>query len=982
MIDPRYETLQLLAGDLDGELHFGSMMRALYSTDASAYQETPLAVAIPKCDSDIQKIILAARKIGVGVIPRTAGTSLAGQVVGAGIVVDVSRHFTRILGINEGEKTVRVQPGVIRDELNQALAERGLMFGPETSTSNRAMIGGMVGNNSCGSNSVVYGSTRDHVLELTGFLSDGSKASFYALSREQFAAKCEPKNDSLESKIYRSVRDLLRPEGVRKEIHDQFPLPEIARRNTGYAIDLLTDCQEFESDSRAPFDFCKLLAGSEGTLFFTTEIKLKCLTLPPPVSALQCAHFESVDAALRATLIALEYQPYAVELMDHFIIEGALRNREQQSNAGFVEGAPAAILVTEIRGQTESDVRNTLDELEKKLKAASLGYAYPIISGDETRNVWELRKAGLGIIANVPGDEKPCPVIEDTAVAVRDLPEFIAEFNQLLEQQFGLQCVHYAHAGSGEIHLRPILNLKTEQGNQQFRQVAVAIADLVKKYRGSLSGEHGDGRLRGEFLERMIGPRNFEVIRKIKQIWDPDNVLNPHKIIDTPPMNEGLRYVPGQLTPDFPTVMDFSQEQGILRAAELCSGSGDCRKTHFTGGTMCPSYMVTRNEADSTRGRANMLRHVLTAAPAEVNPLDNDDLLQVMDLCLSCKGCKRECPSNVDVGKLKAEVLQTHYDVHGVPRSVRAIASFASTMALAAKMPRFYNFFSSSRIVSSSIKRWLGFSPHRTLPKLSPTTLRSWFAQHNVSPQAGRHGEVVLFCDEFTNFVDVEIGIAAVELLERLGWRVVLADNVESGRAAISKGLLRQAKTCAEENVRRLAPLVSAEKLLIGIEPSAILSFRDEYPLLVGAELRQQAEAVSKHTWMLNEFIARQMSEGKIDHSSFVQKQQVIRLHGHCHQKALASLKPTVQMLQLPKGHRVRLIPSGCCGMAGSFGFEREHYDISMQIGELVLFPAIRAESENALIAAPGTSCRHQILDGTGRTALHPAQILRDALLR
>lgn len=979
-----HDALKALEVSFAGEIQIDPLTRTLYSTDASAYQETPLAVAFPKTEPDIVALVKLARELGVGLIPRTAGTSLAGQVVGSGIVVDVSRHFTQILEINADEKWVRVQPGVIRDELNRELKSHGMLFGPETSTSNRAMIGGMVGNNSCGSNSVVYGSTREHTLEIKAVLSDGSLATFNAVNQPQFTDKCESSagasDGEFEASIYREVKLLLSDESARREIEREFPKPEIPRRNTGYAIDLLMDAASLDPGSDKDFDFCKLLTGSEGTLCFTTEVKLNCLPLPPPVSGLQCAHFESVDQALRATQIAVQHSPFAVELIDRFILQGAARNIEQRANAGFVDGDPGAILVTEIRGESESEVRAITDRLESELKSAKLGYSYPVLFGDETKKVWGLRKAGLGIVASVPGDEKPCAVIEDTAVAVADLPDFIREFDEILATQFGLQCVHYAHAGSGEIHLRPVLNLKTQKGNQQFRDVAVAIAALVKKFKGSLSGEHGDGRLRGEFLESMIGEKNYRLIERIKQIWDPQNVFNPNKIVDTPPMNTQLRFAPGQETRELETVFDFSNEQGLLRAAELCSGSGDCRKTELAGGTMCPSYQATRNEKDSTRGRANMLRHVLTQPTNQTQPLDNEDLKEVMDLCLSCKGCKRECPSNVDVGKMKAEFLQGYYDVHGVPARAKRIANFASSMKLASKAPSMFNFLASNFATRSLVKRLAGFSKHRSLPKLHKQTLVSWFAAHSPHENTGAKGKVFLFADEFTNYNDTPVGIATVELLERIGYTVEIPEHVESGRAAMSKGLLRQAKSLANRNVRLLAPLISESTPLIGIEPSAILSFRDEYPQLVDSDLRQSADELSRNVLMIDEFVGQLIDRNELDSNLFVGQPQTIRLHGHCHQKALASLKPTIQMLQLPSGYRVRLIPSGCCGMAGSFGYEVEHYEISMQIGELVLFPTLRAEPDDSLIAATGTSCRHQIADGTGRIALHPVEILRAAL--
>ncbi|WP_246105779.1 FAD-binding and (Fe-S)-binding domain-containing protein [Rosistilla ulvae] len=972
-----------MQSQFEGELRIDAVARTLYSTDASLYQETPLAVAIPRTEADIRRLILFAGKHKIGLIPRAAGTSLAGQVVGAGIVVDISRHFTKVLEIDAEAGWVRVQPGVIRNELNMALQPHGVLFGPETSTQNRAMLGGMFGNNSCGSNSIVYGSTRDHVLEVRGFLSDGSEATFTALSDEEFEAKCDPKNDSLESQIYRGIRDLLSQPEVRDEIAREFPKPQIPRRNTGYAVDLLMDASPLAPADAAtdkPLDCCKLLAGSEGTLFFATEIKVRCLPLPPPASALLCPHFETVDESLRATLLAVKHSIFACELVDHFVLSGAARNLEQRANMSFVDGQPGAILAIEFRAETDDQAVAAAEKLVAEMKAAGLGYHFPILTGDDTNKVWDLRKAGLGILSNVVGDAKPLAVIEDTAVAIEDLPEFIAEFNRRLKSKYGLECVHYAHAGSGEIHLRPIINLKTSAGNQQFRDVAQEIADLVKEYRGSLSGEHGDGRLRGEFLQQMIGPKNYDVIRQIKTLWDPENIFNPNKIVDTPPMNSSLRYMPGQSTPEIPTILDFSGTEGVLRAAELCNGAGDCRKTQLSGGTMCPSFMATRDEQDTTRARANMLRHVLTASDGQRFPFDSEEVRQVMDLCLSCKGCKRECPSNVDVAKLKAEFQQGYYDAHGVPRRAKLIANFARNSRLAAYAPWMFNFIVRNAVTSRLFKRFAGFAPKRSLPTMHRTTLQRWFATHTPHPNAGQNGRVLLFCDEFTNYNDTPVGIAAVELLERLGFAVEIPEHRESGRAALSKGLLRQARDVAEENVRLLKDRVSEDLPLVGVEPSALLSFRDEYPELVRGELRDAARQMSEHCLMIDEFLAKQMDAGRIKADVFTEDKRTIRLHGHCHQKALASLAPTVRMLQLPQNYTVRLIPSGCCGMAGSFGYESEHYDLSMQIGELVLFPTVRKEPEENLIAAPGTSCRHQIADGTGRTAEHPVQILRAAL--
>ena len=713
--ETRVAALRSLGETLNGAICIDEFTRTLYATDASVYQETPFAVAIPKTESDIRRLIEYANQFRIGLIPRTAGTSLAGQVVGSGIVVDVSRYFTQILEINPEQGWVRVQPGVIRDELNLALKPFGLMFGPETSTANRAMLGGMLGNNSCGSNSIVHGSTRDHTLEVRGFLSDGSEATFRALTNEEFASKCGSATPSLETRLYRESLELLADPATRAEIRGEFPKPDIHRRNTGYAVDLLMEASPLATSEELcnqPFNFCKLIAGSEGTLFFATELKLRCVPLPPPVAGLLCVHFKSVDEALRATQVAMNHSPHACELIDHFVLEGAARNLEHRENAAFVKGSPAAILLVEVRAQLRDDVFKQTDQIRRQLVSDSLGYDFPVIFGDEIRTAWELRRAGLGSVGNLPGDAKPVAVVEDTAVSIDDLPDFIAEFDRLLVQKYGLQCVHYAHAGAGEIHLRPILNLKTEAGNQQFRNIAIDVAHLVKKYRGSLSGEHGDGRLRAEFLELMVGSCNYELLKKVKQLWDPNGIFNPGKIVDAPPMNTQLRYQPEQLTPAYQTVLSFDDERGVVRAAELCNGSGDCRKTHLSGGTMCPSYMATRDEADTTRARANMLRHVLTNPTDQERPFDSEELKQIMDLCLSCKGCKRECPSNVDLAKLKAEFLQGYYDAQGVPYRAKLIASFAENMKWASKVPWLYNWLVSGKLTGRLVKMTSGFSPH------------------------------------------------------------------------------------------------------------------------------------------------------------------------------------------------------------------------------------------------------------------------------
>jgi FAD/FMN-containing dehydrogenase/Fe-S oxidoreductase len=968
------KALQGLADTLQGELFFDNTMRTLYATDASSYREMPLAVAIPKTKADIARLISFAAANNTSLIPRTAGTSLAGQVVGNGIVVDVSKNFTKIIELNTREGWVKVEPGVIRDELNLFLKPHGLFFGPETSTANRAMIGGMVGNNSCGSNSVIYKSTREHLLEVTAFLSDGSEVVFNTISNDDFHAKCEL--TTLEGKLYKSLRSMLSNYDNQQEIRKEFPKKSIVRRNTGYAIDVLVDASPFTAGGPA-FNFCNLIAGSEGTLAFITEIKLQVVPAPAKETGLLCVHFNSIDESLRANLIGLKYNPSASELIDHYILECTKENKEQSKNRFFVDGDPRAILVIEFVRETKEEIIALTNAVEADMCAAGLGYHFPVLFGADTKKIWTLRKAGLGLLSNLPGDEKAVPVIEDTAVDVNDLPAYIRDFNELLKKH-GLYSVHYAHAGSGEIHLRPIINLKTVEGNQLFRTIAEEVATLVKKYDGSLSGEHGDGRLRGEFIKQMVGEKNYKLLREVKYTWDPKGIFNPNKIVDTPSMNSMLRYEPGQSTPAFETIFRF-HKQDILQHAEQCNGSGDCRKTHLSGGTMCPSYMATRDEKDTTRARANILREFLTHSTQQ-NRFNHKEIYDVMSLCLSCKACKSECPSNVDMAKLKAEFLQHYYDANGVPFRSTLIANFTASAKLGSIAPGIYNFVMQNKMLGGIIKRAVGFAVERSMPAISKQTLMSWYRKNYVAPQHPVK-RVYLFCDEFTNYNDAHIGIKAVQLLTALGYDVVIPVHEESGRTWLSKGLVRKAKIIANKNIELLSAVVSDKSPLIGIEPSAILTFRDEYPDLATDQNLVAAESLARNSYYIDEFIAKEIQAENITKEVFNTNAKTIVLHGHCQQKAVGSLADSVTALSLPTNYTVQTIPSGCCGMAGSFGYEKEHYDVSMKIGELVLFPSVRKNASSCTVAAPGTSCRHQIKDGTGEKALHPVEILLEALL-
>ena len=981
---PPVADLAALARRLEGQLLVDDAARRIYATDASEYQERPLAVALPASEDDVRELVRFAAATGTPLVPRGAGTSLAGQVVGAGIVVDLGRHLNRILALDPDRRTVRVQPGVVRNDLNRFLAPFGLFFAPETSTAGWATIGGMVGNNSCGANSIAWGTTRDHLVRARGILADGSDAEFGPLDAAGFAAACVP--DTLGGRIHRELARMLGDPATRALVRDSFPRPEVTRRNTGYALDALMDAACLDPASSRPFNLCRLLAGSEGTLVVGVEFELALVPLPAP-PALLVAHCTDVDEALRAAVAVMRLaargalRPTACELIDDKILRCTRDNREQASNRSFVVGDPGAILVVEVREPDRAAAVRSLDAVERELAAAGLGHAWPRLFGDEAEKVWALRRAGQGLVNNLPGDAKPREIVEDTAVAVEDLPAYIRDFDRLLAEKYGIDCVHYAHAGAGELHLRLLFDLHTADGLRLFRAVATDVAALVQTYRGSLSGEHGDGRLRGEFIRAMVGDECYRLFERVKRTFDPRGILNPGKIVDTPPMDTSLRIVPGAAEPRRETFFRFGDTGGVLRAAEKCTGVGQCRSSHLAGGTMCPSYMATRDERHTTRARANVLRQALADATL-ADPWTRPELAEVMDLCLSCKACKSECPSNVDMARLKAEWEQHRQDREGVSLRSRFVADTAATLRRFGRAPWLYNLAVSAPGVAHVVKRLLGFAPRRSLPRLPRTRLSTWLARRPRRAGPAPHGRVHLFCDEFTDTLDAPIGIKAVELLEALGYEVVVPRHVDSGRAQLSKGFVRTARDLAACNVELLAGVVTADEPLVGIEPSAILSFRDEYPDLVPAPLATAARDLAAKALLIDEFLAREAARGRITADAFTDAPRTILLHGHCHQKALASLAPTAAILSLPHNATVEPIPSGCCGMAGSFGYEAEHFDVSMAIGELVLFPAVRAAAPEVHIAAPGTSCRHQIADGTGRRAEHPVEILHAALRR
>jgi FAD/FMN-containing dehydrogenase/Fe-S oxidoreductase len=969
--------LKDLKETLKGDLFFDDLMKSIYATDASVYRMLPLAVAYPKDKEDIKSLIHFANKHKTSLIPRTAGTSLAGQCVGEGIVVDVSKYFTRILDINEKEQTVTVQPGVVRDELNNYLKPFGLFFSPNTSTSNRCMLGGMVGNNSSGTTSIKYGVTRDKVLELHTILSDTSEVVFKDLSPHSFLEKQQ--EPTLEGHIYKTIYAELSSNSVQKNIKNHFPKPEIHRRNTGYAIDELIKSTSLSNKGNIPFNMCQLLTGSEGTLAFTTQIKLKLDKVLNKESIMVLAHFDSIEKCLTTVKQVMKHDLYTCEMMDKIILDCTKHNKTQQENRKFIEGDPEAILMCEVKGNNGLEVNSFADHLIEDLKTSGLSYAYPKLIGDDIDKAIQLRNAGLGLLGNIVGDKKSAACIEDTAVALEDLADYINDFTKLMKS-YNQKAIYYAHAGAGELHLRPMLNLKKSEDVILFRTLTTEVAHLVKKYKGSMSGEHGDGIVRAEFIQLMLGEANYNILKRIKTAFDPNNIFNPGKIVDAYPMDKSLRYEADRKEPVIETFMDFSNSQGILREAEKCNGSGDCRKLPEFGGTMCPSYRATRNEKDTTRARANTLREFLTHSN-KTNRFNHKELKEVFDLCLSCKACASECPSSVDVAALKAEFQFQFQKSNGVSLRTKLFAYNNTLNQLGSKFPGLTNFIFSNRISSSLLKKSFRIAQKRSLPLISSKSLYKEYKNainHNINKKYIK--TVYLFNDEFTNHLDTNIGKDALMLLRSLNYEVIILNNVESGRSFLSKGLLKQAKDLANKNIELFKNIISERTPLIGIEPSAILSFKDEYLKL--SDDKTSAQHIADYTFLIEEFLHREIELGHIKSEQFTLKAENIKFHAHCHQKALLNQSSSFAVLNLPKNYKVTIIPSGCCGMAGSFGYEKEHYDVSMAVGEQTLFPAIRKSSENTIIAANGTSCRHQIKDGTHREALHPITILRQALVQ
>ncbi len=920
-------------------------------------------MAFPTTAEDIQNLVSLANKEGVSLTARSAGTSLAGQTTGKGVIMDVSRFMTRILSIHPETKTAKVEPGVIRDSLNRASSAHDLFFGPDTSTTSRCMIGGMIGNNSAGSFSVKYKTTREHVKEMEVVLSDGSTTHFRPLSKEELDKKCEL--DSFEGHIYRSIIELLKEH--KELIEASYPHPEIIRRNTGYALDRLLEMEPFTKGGR-PFNLCELLCGSEGTLAITTSATLN-LVEQPARQLLIIPQFEHLNEAMEATRLAVSLEPSAVELVDHIILDATKENLEQQKNRFFLEGSPRYILIIQFDGETKKELVEKAAKLRSTLKDEGLGVAFPVISEPEMMDrVWELRKAGLGLLMGLGTESRTPAFCEDTSVRVEDLPEYVNDFRGLLEK-YKTDCVFYAHASVGELHFRPMIDTTTEEGISMMKEMAGDVASLVKKYKGSLSGEHGDGRARSPYIEYVLGKEMMPVLQKVKEIWDPAYLFNPGKIVDPEPMDAGLRYSPEYRRAHEETIFNYRKEGGFGNAIELCNGAGVCRKLAESGGTMCPSYQVTKEEKDSTRGRANVFRQVFSGE--DPSAFSSNELKEALDLCLSCKACKSECPANVDMAKMKAEFMNGWHKTNGSQLSERFFTSTSSLYTLGSLFPAMTNFLTGTSLSRSLLSRFFGVDKRRELPKLAKQPFHKWFEKHQPKKDGN---PVALFVDVFTNYHEPEVAKSAVSVLENMGFRVELCPVMESGRPQLSKGFLEEAKGIAHRCITGLEEFYSKGIPIVGLEPSEILTFRDEFLDICEEEFYENAQKLAENSFSFEEFIVK--NRGLINTKGSGKK---IVLHGHCHTKALTGNTSTIEVLQMA-GYEVEELKTGCCGMAGSFGYEKEHFDTSMEVGELTVFPSVRGKDKDAIVCAPGFSCRYQIQDGVKEESFHPAVLIARAL--
>ncbi len=957
-MDEKSDFIQALKNRLDGDVLDDSFSLGMYSTDASVYRINPVVAVLPKNRKDVKVALKIAQKHKVSVLPRGGGTSLAGQTVGKSMILDFSKYFHKVLEINEEEKWAWVEPGIARDDLNAVLKGYGLHFAPDPATSSRANIGGMIGNNSSGTKSILYGKTVDHVLELEVLLADGTPLQLKPCSPEEYQEKMGSKDR--EGQIYEGFYQLI--SAHKEEIETRFP--KVMRRVGGYNLD-----EFIHTDT---WNLSKLLCGSEGTLAVTLKAKINLEPLPKHKSVC-VVHFVEVLEAIRAVNVMLPFQPSAIEILDETVVGLSRQNLETRSKAHFIEGDPAAILIVEFYGDDPEEVLERPSQMIEKLREMGMGYAYPLFAeGPAYEDVWAIRKKGLGLMLGIKGNKKPLAFIEDAGIPTEVLPEYIDKALQICAQN-ETEVAMYAHASVGVIHLRPILDLRLEEDIKRFKAIAEQTFELVKEYGGSWSGEHGDGLVRSPFNKKFFGPTLYQVFKDIKTLFDPENRMNPGKIVEAPDMTQNLRYGISYEDKIPETHYHYRKDEGFAESVHMCTGVGECRK--MLGGTMCPSFKVTRDEEQSTRGRANALRLAMSGELGE-DALSSYRLQKAMDLCLSCKACKSECPSNVDMAKLKGEVRQMFYDKYGVSQRDRAIRDTAmSAKRFSGRMAGIINRIQRTGLFRNVLEKRLGFDKRRVLPDYSPETFMTWYRKNKSASSQSEGKVVVLFVDTYLNYYEPVVGRAALSLLESCGYTVYLADVGCCQRPAISHGFLRDAKQRAVAMLQRLDKFLQKGWPIVVCEPSCASALVDDLADLIKDE--ELSIRLKEQVFMIDQFLSKEMEAGRIDPADFHSPIKQVTLHGHCHQKALFGTKGMKSILNQVKGLEVQEVDSGCCGMAGSFGYEKEHYELSHKMGERVLFPAIRKTKNDTAIVACGFSCRHQIGHFTGRTAIHWVELFR-----
>jgi FAD/FMN-containing dehydrogenase/Fe-S oxidoreductase len=945
---------------IEGEVRVDAISRALYATDASVYEIMPLGVVLPRSREDVVRIVKLCRKYRCPLTMRGGGTSQAGQAIGSGLVVDTSKFLNRLLELNVADRWARVEPGIVLDHLNAALRQDGLRFAPDISSASRATLGGMMANNSAGARSVIYGKTIDHVLEQHVVLSDGTIMHCRELDAEELEDLC--RHDSLEGSCYREVRRVARE--CAGEIERRFP--KVLRRVGGYNLDA------FVTDR--PFNMARMLIGSEGTLGVVVEARIALVPLPK-YKAVLAIQFGDLLEGLAATPAILAHRPSAVEVMDRFILDHTKQSAAlQRLRETFVHGDPAALVCVEMYGERDDELPPRLEALERDLTARGLGTRFHrAVDATAQSAIWSVREAALGLSMAMKGDAKSLSFVEDTAVAPEKLRDYIEQFLRMVRAH-GTTAGVYAHASVGCLHVRPVIDVKTDAGVRQFESIAAASADLVLAFGGSLSGEHGDGIVRGAFTQKMFGPVLYDAFKHIKRTFDPDGILNPGKIIETPPLTSHLRYGPTYRAQQPSTYFDFSDYGGLPGAVEMCSGLGACRKT--LEGTMCPSYMATRDEADSTRGRANVLRLAMAGRIGEAG-LGDDGVRDVLDLCLECRACKAECPVGVDVARFKSEFLADYYRRKGTPLRALALGHLHEMARWGSRLAPLSNW-----VVRGAPGRWLnewclGLDRRRRPPAWARRTLAERFAE--VDRRTTARSPVVIFNDTFTNYYSPEIGLAGTGVLRAAGFDVSLAPVACCGRPLISQGLLQAARRQAANSTDRLYPVARNGAPLVFFEPSCLSAVREDIPSLLRGEARRRAQVIADRAVLFEDLLE---SSWNVVRPALPLRSGPSRilLHGHCHQKAMGRLASARKLLARIPDSTVVDLDAGCCGMAGSFGYVKDHYEVSRAIGERRLLPAARQLGADAVLVASGTSCRHQVVDFAGVRAVHPAQLVQSLL--